>query len=57
MAQPLTWVVIEHKFGRARLISKHASQREAEAERGRRNSAARTVPSQPASFWSPRRSG
>jgi hypothetical protein len=34
-----TWIVIEQKSpGRARLISKHASQREAEAEGDRRNS-------------------
>jgi hypothetical protein len=33
-----TWVVIEKSSGnRARLISKHASQKEAEAERDRRN--------------------
>jgi len=35
-----TWVVVEQKLpgGRARLISKHASQKAAEAERDRRNS-------------------
>jgi hypothetical protein len=40
MAPPLTWIVVEQKLpgGRARLISKHASQQEAEAERDRRNS-------------------
>ena len=41
MAQRLTWIVVEHKLpgGRARLISKHASQQEAEAECDSRNSA------------------
>jgi hypothetical protein len=39
MAQPITWVVLEQKLaGRARLISKHTSQKEAEAECDRRNS-------------------
>jgi hypothetical protein len=40
MVQSITWVVVEQKLpgGRARLISKHASQKEAEAECERRNS-------------------
>jgi hypothetical protein len=40
MAQAINWVVVEQKLpgGRARLISKHASQKEAEAECDRRNS-------------------
>jgi hypothetical protein len=40
MAQPLTWIVVDQKLpgGRTRLISKHASQREAEAECDKRNS-------------------
>jgi hypothetical protein len=39
MAQSITWVVVEQRLpgGRMRLISKHASQEEAEAERDRRN--------------------
>ena len=39
MAQSVTWVVIERKLpgARTRLISKHASQKEAEAECDRRN--------------------
>jgi len=34
-----TWIVVEHKSpgSRARLVSKHATQTEAEAERDRRN--------------------
>jgi hypothetical protein len=40
MAQPITRIVVEHKLpgGRARLISKHESQKQAEAEFDRRNS-------------------
>jgi hypothetical protein len=40
MAQPITWIVVEHKLpgGRARLISKHESKENAEAECDRRNS-------------------
>jgi len=35
MAQPIIWVVVEQNLpgGRARLISKHASQKEAECDR------------------------
>ena len=40
MPQSITWVVVERKLpgARTRLISKHASQKEAEAECDRRNS-------------------
>jgi len=40
MAEPITWIVVEQKLpgGRARLISKHATQKEAEAECDRCNS-------------------
>jgi hypothetical protein len=40
MAQSVTWVVVEQKLpgARTRLISKHASQKEAEAECDSRNS-------------------
>jgi hypothetical protein len=40
MPQSITWVVLEQKLpgGRARLISKHESQKQAEAECDRRNS-------------------
>lgn len=39
MAQSLTWIVVEQKLpgGRARVISKYASQQEAQAECDRRN--------------------
>jgi hypothetical protein len=40
MTQSITWVVVEQKLpgGRSRLISKHESQKEAEAASARRNS-------------------
>jgi hypothetical protein len=40
MPQSITWVVLEQNLpgGRARLVSKHQGQKEAEAERDRRNS-------------------
>jgi len=40
MAQSISWAVVEQRFpgGRMRLISKHAPQEQAEAERDRRNS-------------------
>jgi len=40
MAQSIIWVVLEQKLpgGGARLVSKHESQKEAEAECDRRNS-------------------
>jgi hypothetical protein len=41
MLESIIWVVVEQKLpgGRARLISKHATQKDAEAECDRRNSA------------------
>jgi len=40
MAQSIVWIVLEQKLpgGRARLVSKHESQKDAEAECDRRNS-------------------
>lgn len=46
MAESITWVVIERRLpgGRARLISKHASQKEAEVECDKRNSGRADLP-------------
>ena len=51
----ITWVVVEQKVagGRAKLISKHASQKEAEVECDRRNSGREERPCSPCILLEP----